>query len=217
MKVQQTDPDIKKAIIGGLSYWYRPDTGTELNLPNSISIVYHEQETIGWNNMLEGFYHVGWQTLQQEYYHQIKSRKSGKKWQVGLCKELWDMANDLWRDCNESLHQRDNVVTDLETTGCDQAVRYYFNRLEDPVEEDKYLKQHTLEVLLKKHTNYKREWVREVQKALEKQQECILCHQVQLQAQAVRRRRIQTRKQTHQQEVVAMAHNMTQWLGAGRE
>jgi hypothetical protein len=72
MKVQQTDPDIKKAIIGGLSYWYRPDTGTELNLPNSISIVYHEQETIGWNNMLEGFYHVGWQTLQQEYYHRLE-------------------------------------------------------------------------------------------------------------------------------------------------
>jgi hypothetical protein len=59
MKVQQTDPDIERAIIGGLSYWYRPSSGTELNLPPSISIVYHEQETIGWNNMLEGFYHVG--------------------------------------------------------------------------------------------------------------------------------------------------------------
>jgi hypothetical protein len=96
------------------------------------------------------------------------------------------MANNLWRDRDESLHQRDNMVTNSEITICDRAVRYYFNRLEDPVDEDKYLKQHTLEILLKKHINYKREWVRQVQTALENQQERILRHRVQLQEQATR-------------------------------
>ena len=61
-----------------------------------------------------------WQAQQQRYYEFLKSRKTGRRWATLVIRKLWDMAWDMWDDCNGILHKNDNTVKHQAT---DQELR----------------------------------------------------------------------------------------------
>jgi hypothetical protein len=114
---KETDPDLTLAIISGLRHWISPcDPLAELS--EGAAWIYHLQEEIGWNNFLEGFHHKAWQDMQKKYYHDIRSLKSGKTWNIALIQELWALGKALLTDRNEVMHAHTNIATECCARRC---------------------------------------------------------------------------------------------------
>jgi hypothetical protein len=79
------DPRLMNIMLLGLRYWYNPSHLLD-NLDHEDSDFYHLEEVIGWDSFIEGFQHNLWQDIQQQYYELRGSRRTGKRWCIGLIK-----------------------------------------------------------------------------------------------------------------------------------
>jgi hypothetical protein len=155
-----TAPGLSHAIYEGIKHGLHLQP--TLHRPAvTLPTVYFEQKEIGWGPFLEGFHHIAWQELQQEHYRLSRSWRTGRRWQVGLIKQLWGIARELWEERNEVMHKQTNTEPHPETIACDRTIRCYFQRLsQSGAAPDNYLWSIPLEDLIKKSIHYKKEWIR---------------------------------------------------------
>jgi hypothetical protein len=147
--------DIAISILEGLPHWQNllPNAQSTSSLPT----MYYEQEEISWYQFLEGFHHINWQTLQQQHYDSIHSPCSGRQWQVGLLKRLWELARELWEDRNKAKHREEVNDRDPETLACNRAIRQLYHRLQNSgADPDNYLWNTSVNDLLTKRRYLKR-------------------------------------------------------------
>jgi hypothetical protein len=74
------------------------------------------------NMLLEGWVHQDWQSIQQKYYSNLGSQRTGKCWVIALLKKSWDIAWDLWQHRNQILHEQENAVTAQYMQSMDRQV-----------------------------------------------------------------------------------------------
>ncbi len=90
------DPRLMNIMLLGLRYWYNPSHLLD-NLDHEDSDFYHLEEVIGWDSFIEGFQHNLWQDIQQQYYELRGSRRTGKRWCIGLIKSYGGYWDSYWK------------------------------------------------------------------------------------------------------------------------
>ena len=92
----------------------------ESNTAQLIRIACKEQDTIGYQNTLEGKLSKTWEPIQDKYYGITEEKsRSGLGWTTTLIKKLLFIVKDQWQHRNEVLHQQNKIKTskkDIEQT-----------------------------------------------------------------------------------------------------
>jgi len=93
---------ILEALLYGLQAWYS-NNPPPMASHNGTHLV-EDQSNIGWVSLIDGWLALSWHLEQEQYWSCIWTRKSSNCWTSELIKKLWDIAWDLWDQCNEALH-----------------------------------------------------------------------------------------------------------------
>jgi len=56
---------------------------------------------------IQGFLHVDLVLVQSNYYKEIHSQKTGKRWATNLIKKLWEVMHSIWKHRNDILNESD--------------------------------------------------------------------------------------------------------------
>jgi hypothetical protein len=73
-----------------------------------------EQDSIGWQNFVEGKIACSWTALQEDYYIASGSQHSAAVWALGLVTHLLELVHAMWTHWNSILHQHDHQGLKLE-------------------------------------------------------------------------------------------------------
>ena len=99
-----TSPHIIQALILGLHNWYKGKPGTRGCLLTSA------QQSIGWQHVITGKFHIHWLEVQQQHFLQTgRGKKSSIRWLAQLISRIWKIAWDLWEKRNEYEHENDQL------------------------------------------------------------------------------------------------------------
>jgi len=122
LREQMTHPTLVTDLINGLQQWYEDDNRPRQPLPTWQQ----EQRDIGWESAFDGWLSLQWRSEQDQYWSQIRSQKSSKRWTSELIKKLWDIAWDMWEHWNEALHHDpENQMSILESVVNDKIQHFY--------------------------------------------------------------------------------------------
>jgi len=91
MNSVDTNPDIVEVVLELLRSW-RTAQPTKDNPFAHLNQAWDNQIIVGGHRMFEGWVVRDWETLQQQYYNIIRSRRSGKRWTMEFIKKLWNIA-----------------------------------------------------------------------------------------------------------------------------
>jgi hypothetical protein len=157
----RTDPAITNAITLGLQTW-RQQGRYENHFNGKVYCAVAQQGDIGWGNLVEGWIAIEWETIQQDYYQAIHSRRTGSTWSSQLLLRLWSIAGDMWENRNETLHQQENIISQTHEEALHRRIQRLHEELtQQPLStEDSYLGNISLPDLIKKSWTYKSEWCR---------------------------------------------------------
>eukprot|EP00978_Attheya_sp_CCMP212_P019468 scaffold54549_cov48-Attheya_sp.AAC.2 len=106
MEKALTPPDVCAVILEELHAWrtsspsrVQPDHCTQ-DLVEAIAV----QSSIGWGGFMEGFLAANWESVLDNHYEELGSRRSGRRWCAGIIHRLWLLLRDLWEHRNAILH-----------------------------------------------------------------------------------------------------------------
>ena len=106
MRQNRTRNDIRLSISAALRNFNRYedfDTFVPPTFSAGVASCLEAQSKIGWIGFLEGFLSPQWSIEQEQYFRSIDQRRSGKRWAVGLSKQLWKLVFSMWEHRNEAL------------------------------------------------------------------------------------------------------------------
>jgi len=119
LQARNTAPPITHALITGLSAWHtgNPPPQSTSTFPGMEETIV-AQNLIGWQNLFEGFWAVGWEQTQTRHFQWIGrlrkdtglQRRTGKRWLTAVIQKLWDIAWDLWDHRNQILYDKEQGV-----------------------------------------------------------------------------------------------------------
>ena len=112
MRQQDTDPDIVEAITDILRNFQKTeeyDTYVPQGYSHDLQFCLNAQSHLGITNFLEGLLTYEWAVLQQQHYKKIGSRKTGRRWAVGLSTHLWKLVFHMWNHRNQVLHHKEEL------------------------------------------------------------------------------------------------------------
>ena len=101
----ETDPLITEAITTMLNRWRRQQNIITRHMEPHIIAALKEQQTVGFQNLLEGLPTCRWRKIQHLYYRQHNIRKSSRRWIRNLLKQLHALAWNQWNHRNEVKHR----------------------------------------------------------------------------------------------------------------
>ena len=104
MDETNTHPAIQETLLHSLQQW-RHQTAEPIHLPIEIEQARQEQQAIGWRNLLEGLPSKKWSQIQQRFYNESQSRRTGKRWMTSILKALHTLGRDQWLHRNAVKHQ----------------------------------------------------------------------------------------------------------------
>ena len=171
---QEMQPDLRKELINGLKSWsVGVQRRTFYQMPLHICQVLDSQDEIGWTNLLEGCFNKGWTEVQALYYRTIGSQRSGLWWMVAVIKKLWDVAWDLWEQCNGFLHDAEYQETLYNMANIDAEIRFQFEcGCEKLPQRVRYLFEGNLSELLTTSVQHRKKWLASVMVARAMADEC---------------------------------------------
>ena len=113
MTNSQTDPRIQAAIYFALRQYNKEgdyETYIDPTLPQGdLRDCVQAQSKIGWTGFLEGLLSPQWAVLQDAYFKQMGSRRTGMRWATGLSRELWKFVFSMWDHRNSVLFAKGKV------------------------------------------------------------------------------------------------------------
>ena len=146
------------------------DTYVPTGYEESIQSCLNAQTHLSWTGFLEGFLTTDWAATQHQYYVTQQSRKTGRRWAIGLSTQVWRLVFSMWQHRNDCLHESDNLDRLSGLDQVDIAIRQEralgIGTL-DPVYVP-YFKQSTAS-LLKLSSTKRRQWLALVRRARESQ------------------------------------------------
>ena len=159
-----TPREVATAICQRLQAWRSQVPLPELtSLSPAYISAFMDQDEIGWEPFLLGFWALHWQSVQQEYLLSIGSKVSIRRWLSAVIQKLWDIAWDLWSHRNVYLHDADRGRMILQLNN---EVSEWYSRGGSHLSRDgQALFQTSLPVLLESSISNKQMWLRRVQLA----------------------------------------------------
>lgn len=170
LRQQSTRPDLHAAMLQGLQSWHSdPLIPSPCPLQPDIAQCILAQTSIGWQSFLLGFATTHWAELQQAYFANLGSRRTGFRWARDLFSKAVSISWNMWRHrCDvqqqpDSLfqmdeHRRINALIQEEydrgTLGWRHRDRRWFNRSASSIFEEAL--------------TYKSEWLQSVTIARER-------------------------------------------------
>ena len=154
----KTDPVISEQLCNGLQQWRQ--SGQVIQRTINESLIRH-QNLIGWNAVLEGCLGEEWAKQQQKYFEINNSRRTGFKWQVAVCKRIWQIPWDMWNHRNSIEHANDVKV---EMEKLDKAIdEEVHTGSGNCIELEQMLNDFRLQAQRSKSAAYKKRWLRGVE------------------------------------------------------
>ena len=172
MRELHTHPGLLSGLLSRLNQW-RSDQPLLDNdtWDDEVIQTLHEQDQLGWKNMLECLPVKRWKVVQQRYFKQQKLDRSVKRWMTQLMQQLHNLAWHQWDHRNTVLHKtklpRLNATLELLN---DQVTEEYFKGPEELPNHDQQLFVLPLALLIAKPTQYKQSWLRNIHNARQRQQ-----------------------------------------------
>ena len=112
MRSAHTHPRITRAVYHVLRrFGSRPDFDTYVptEYEEPIQLCLNAQSHLGWTGFLEGFLTYDWAATQHNYLEAQGSRKTGRRWAIGLSTQVWRLVFTMWQHRNNCLHEADNL------------------------------------------------------------------------------------------------------------
>ena len=112
LETSQTRWDIRETIVNTLTDLQSTSTLAS-HVPfnpydESIHIAARHQDSIGLQNMLEGFISVEWKRIMSHYYREIKSNRTVDSWAAGLHMQMQLFSRAQWEHRNSVVHARNS-------------------------------------------------------------------------------------------------------------
>jgi hypothetical protein len=162
MALARTDPFLTNIIISRLTSW---QSGSDLEnfptLPPHYQLTLLHQDRQGWNNFFMGLPSTGWVDLQQQHFHRMASRKSGRRWLTSIIRKQWRVAWDIWDYRNSVVHHKDFGTA---AARMEQAVRTEYTKGVASAEMRVFFNA-SLQTILQRSTQHQAEWLWRVQTA----------------------------------------------------
>jgi hypothetical protein len=90
--------------------------------PTIIQDAISEQDAIGWQNFVGGWWSTLWAAAQQEYFLWLNRRNTGRRWAIAIILKLTNVSWDMWHHRNGIRHKKDNPRTRKALSLLDQAI-----------------------------------------------------------------------------------------------
>jgi hypothetical protein len=121
--------------------------------------------------LLEGWFCLEWESIQQDYLKSIGSLRSVKRWVAALIKKIWNVSWDMWEHRNGILHNTQNTVTELREDLVDHSVKNIYHMATSTLCHTKvdYLITVSLSDLLSRTMAYKETWLFLTQQVIKSQ------------------------------------------------
>jgi len=157
-------------ILQCLHLWYQEE---EPQMPSLNSRhLFDDYCAIGPDCLIEGWIPLAWCLEQEQYWTHIRTHKSSKRWTSELIKKLWDVAWDLWDQCNEALHNDTANRDTLDSKANDQIHNVYQHGSTTLPRDALHLIRDSLDVQLQKPLATKLLWLQSVKAAQDRKK----CH-----------------------------------------
>jgi len=156
----RTSPKIQEALIDCLSKWRRNDPIIITDYPPGLRQLITEQQTIGWQQLLEGLPHKLWKKLQHRYYKYHNIRKSSNKWINEVMKQIHNLAWTQWNHRNHIKHNVSKPHQTAANTRLNRAIRKeYLTGTRHLMPGDKTHLRINLLTLLTRPLAYRKAWL----------------------------------------------------------
>jgi len=156
----RTSPKIHDALIDCITKWRHGTPIIVNDYPHSLQQLIREQQTIGWQQLLEGLPHKLWKKLQRQYYQYHNIRKSCNKWMDIVMQQLHHLAWKQWQHRN---HIKHNIVKPTQlaaNTRLNRAIRKeYLTGTKHLMPGDKTHLRINLLTLLTRPLAYRKAWL----------------------------------------------------------
>ena len=103
LEIVHTDPLMLEIIA---TFWHGENLVLDPECPQALKFMYNTLRDIGLHQIWLGLLPVGMVECQENYYLQIGSRKSAKKWGLDLVQKMLRATHGLWMERNNILHFR---------------------------------------------------------------------------------------------------------------
>jgi hypothetical protein len=160
-----TSPSVAILLCQRLHQW-RNNSAYSLppsNLTPTFRDVFSDQDVLGWECFMYGFWSIHWESIQSAYLLSIKSKITIKRWITALIRKLWDIAWDMWDHRNQLLHHRDTGQL-VVTLNLNIEAQYQLDNSQ-LTRKDRRLFKVSLPTLLHKSVEYKQVWLQQVLQA----------------------------------------------------
>jgi Reverse transcriptase (RNA-dependent DNA polymerase) len=167
MALSGTDPLLSNIILNRLTSW---QSGSNPEIFPALPSLYKDtllhQDQQGWNNFFMGLPSTGWVDLQQQYFHQTASLKSGRRWLTAIIRKQWRVAWDIWDYRNSVVHDIDcgTEATQMALSICTEYAKGVASS------EMRIFFKVSLQTLLQRSLQHQAEWLWRVQSARQAQQ-----------------------------------------------
>jgi len=61
------------------------------------------QSAIGWERLVDVWLSEAWQEHQEQFWCNVRTWHSSKRWTMALIKKLWNIVWDMWEQHNDAL------------------------------------------------------------------------------------------------------------------
>ncbi len=120
-----THPEIHLAIIHILTSANRAEAPTFQTLW-ALRKAMQQQLRIGKQGVVFGIMSREWERIQQNYYKDIGSLRTGRRWASLLVARLWSVGFHMWDHRNKCLHSEDNWANQRIARQADRRIRTEF-------------------------------------------------------------------------------------------
>ena len=112
LETSQTRWDIRETIVNTLTD-LQPTSTLASHVPfnpydDTIHVAARHQDSIGLQNMLEGFVSIEWRRIMTHYYREIKSNRNADSWAAGLHMQMQLFSRAQWNHRNSVVHARNS-------------------------------------------------------------------------------------------------------------
>jgi hypothetical protein len=107
-------------LIEALSTWFESTTITTDSVPPQCQPATHEQNELGWDSFVRGYWSTQWAILQHDDYrrkHLVDNTTLGTIWAHQLLTQIWTQIGIAWNLHNEHIHRKDAKVQDTDLRG----------------------------------------------------------------------------------------------------
>ena len=160
-------PELAHAITTSLNNWHSGSDNTSQTYSPSLQAAVRQQNNIGWQSFIEGFWSVKWEEHQQLYLTSIKSQRSSRLWISKAQRRIWLIAWKLWEQRNNVLHSNGSIHQ-YEIELLQQEIQKEWDNQHSLTHQYRNLFRGTLQQKLETSIQQQKRWIVNVWAAQEK-------------------------------------------------